>query len=122
GRWRRANKGPRETASSREPGTGPVLYGVPDTTPPLFFPPPGKDPPADAKPRSEQGDRQFTFRRAAPEAISAWGELSKGLQTRIRAARSKYPAGVAPILELDVRDVPGDLGVTAARWRGHPLA
>src|SRR5262245_18205360 len=114
-------KGTRDTVSKLEPGTWTVLYEVSDTTLTLLLPPPGKDPPADAKPQSEQGDRQFTFRRAAPEAISAWGELSKGLQTRIRAARSKYPAGVAPILELDVRDVPGDLGVTAARWRGHRL-
>jgi RNA polymerase sigma factor (sigma-70 family) len=114
-------KGTRDTVSKLEPGTWTVLYEVSDTILTLLLPPAGKDPPADAKPRHEQGDRQFTLKRTAPEAVSPWGEVSKGLSTRIRAARSKYPVGVAPVLELDVRDVPGDLGVPPARWRGHRL-
>jgi len=108
-------KGERDTITKIERGTWTLQYDVSDTTLTLLVPPSGKSPPADGKPRYEQGDRQFILKKAAAGVASEWGEPSHGLRTRIRTTKLKYAANESPTFEIDFTS---DEGTAAKRYRG----
>jgi RNA polymerase sigma factor (sigma-70 family) len=104
-------QGERDTISKVEKGTWTLHYDVTDTTLMLLLPPVGKTPPADGKPRYEQGDRQFILKRQPTGVASEWGEASLGLRARIRTAKLKYTVGDNATIDLDIRDsLPGVAG------------
>src|SRR5262245_19512330 len=111
-------KGTRDTVTTTETGTWTLLYEVTDDKLMFLLPPMGKAPPADGKPRWDQGDRQFLLKRIPTGLASEWGEASNHVQTRIRAPKAKYAASDPPTFDLDVRDT--HAGIAGKPW--HWLA
>jgi RNA polymerase sigma factor (sigma-70 family) len=110
--------GKRDTISTNVSGTWTLYYRVTDSTLTLLLPAAGKPLPADGKPRWENGDREFVFKRVAAGTTSEWGQESNGVSSRIRSAKLKYVSGETPAFDFDVRDTTP--GISGKPW--HWLA
>lgn len=110
--------GTRDTVTKIESGTWKLIYRVTDSTLTLLLPASGKALPADGKPRPEQGDREFVFKRIAAAISSDWGESSIGIRSRIRMAKQKYALTESPTFDLDLRETTPGIAEEPWHWQG----
>ena len=108
-------RGVRDTIAKQEPISWTLPYEFVGNQLRLTLPSSVSGPPA---PDPKTGFRQLVFTRQTPTTASEWGQPSKGVQARIRTAKTRYTVDEVPTFDFDVRDT--HAGIAGKPW--HWLA